>query len=211
MSDRLSEYFAREAGDYLSDLDRLLAGSGVIDSRELLRLARAVRGSAQMAGAETIAGVAERLEDAARSVASNTIIWTDEVRKLALQTVRDLQVLVRAIHRWGPDEERRVREAILRWSDMEGADGPRLVEPDVVPIEALFYDDEEPSAEHDGDVVPIETLQLAGADALQEALALRPALLGAMARGGSDAESGAIVEELFDLIRLGISTANPRG
>ena len=114
MSQPLSDYFAQEAGEYLDQMDALLAGSDRPDPVRFFRLARGVRGSAQMAGVETIAAVAERLEDAGRSVLSNTIIWSEDTRQLAIHTVRDLKVLVRALNRWGPEEEARVRAAILR-------------------------------------------------------------------------------------------------
>ena len=105
MSQRLSDYLTQETTDYLEQLDRLLMAPGAPDPGSLLRLARGVRGSAQMAGVETIAAVAERLEDAGRSVLSNTIIWSEDTRQLAIHTVRDLKVLVRALNRWGPAEE----------------------------------------------------------------------------------------------------------
>lgn len=208
MSQRLNEYLAREAGDYLDQMVELLRGAGPPDLENLLRLARGARGSAQMAGAETIAGVAERLEDAARSVVSGTIHWSDEVRGLVLSTVEDLQVLLRAMNRWGPEEEARVRAALERWDERE--------EP-VVEISTLFYDDEGPhvldgpgaAASDDGEVVPIETLLLRGDDALREALALRPRLESLLSRSGEAGEARSLVEELFDLVRLGQTESRP--
>lgn len=196
MSERLNEYFTQEAGEYLDQLAALLSDPGIPEPQQLLRLAHGVRGSAQMAGAETIAGVAERLEDAARSVVSNNVIWSEEVRRLAADTVRDLQILIRALNRWGPSEEARVRTAIDRWHELEPEDA--------VPIESLFYDDDGPHVLSAGDgedaVVPVESLLLRGDEALREALRLRPELERALA--GSEARE--LLEELFDLVRLGM-------
>ncbi|HYW05771.1 MAG TPA: Hpt domain-containing protein, partial [Longimicrobium sp.] len=80
MSQPLSEYFAREAGDFLDELDTLVAAPDAPDAERFFRVARGVRGSAQLAGAEGVARVAERLEDAARSVRDGVLPWDDEVR-----------------------------------------------------------------------------------------------------------------------------------
>ena len=204
MSQRLSDYLARETNDYLDQLDQLLDSPSAPDPETLLRLARGVHGSAQMAGLDTIAGVAERLEDAGRSVLSNNIIWSAEVRNLAIQTVRDLKILVRAVNRWGPEEEARVRAALERWDELEAAD-----DDDVVPITSLFYDDAGPhivTAAESGAVadavVPIESLLFRGESALREALRLRAELEGALRERPADA--GPLLAELFELIELGL-------
>ena len=215
MSERLNEYLTREAGDYLEQMTALLQAPGPVDPEELLRLSRGVRGSAQMAGAETLASVAERLEDAARAVISHSVVWSDEIRELALQTVADLQVLLRALNRWGPDEEARVLAAIERWDDLESSDGgtrPVLVEtdPDVVAIESLVHDDAgphvlsrrgEPTGEED-EVVPIEALLLRGDAARHAARALRPRLESLLAEGVA---ARALLSELYDLLDLAAS------
>lgn len=199
MSERLNEYFTQEAGEYLDQLARLLREEGAPDPQALLRLARGVRGSAQMAGAETIAAVAERLEDAARSVASNVVVWSEEVRGLAADTVRDIQILIRALNRWGPDEEARVRSAMDRWHELEPEE--------VVAVESLFYDDAGPHVLSEPEVVPIESLLLRGPAALREALRLRPALEQLAVGAGSEARE--LVDELFDLVRLGAEADGP--
>ena len=208
MSQRLSEYLTQETTDYLDQLDRLLTESDRPDAEYLLRLTRGVRGSAEMAGLETIASVAERLEDAGRSVQSNTVIWTEEVRQLALQTVQDLKILLRALNRWGPAEEARVRSAIHRWDELDSGDDG------VVPIAALLFDEAGTpegagglSPDADG-VVPIGQLLLSGEAALQEALRLRPEIEALLEDGDPDELSGRI-EQLFQLIRSALP--EPRG
>jgi HPt (histidine-containing phosphotransfer) domain-containing protein len=94
MSQPLSEYFAREAGDFLDELDTLLAAADTPDADRLFRLARGVRGSAQIAGAEGVARVAERLEDAARSVRDGSLAWDGAMGERAKATAADLRRLV---------------------------------------------------------------------------------------------------------------------
>jgi HPt (histidine-containing phosphotransfer) domain-containing protein len=194
MSERLHEYFTDESSEYLDQLERLLERPGPVDPHHLLRLARGVRGSAQMAGVETIGRVAEHVEDAARSVASHHVVWSDEIRQLAIATVKDLQLLVRALNRWGPEEEARVRAALERWEEHDAT---------IVPISALYHDDEGPHvlSEPDlSDVVPVRSLQLEGDDALREALRLRPRVDAALER---PSELRPLLDELFDLLELG--------
>ena len=47
----MADFFSMEAGDYLERLDALVSGAAATpDTRELIRLSRALRGSAIMAG-----------------------------------------------------------------------------------------------------------------------------------------------------------------
>lgn len=230
MSQRVNEYFANEASEYIDQLERLLAVPGVPDPDHLFRVVTGVRGSAQMAHAESVARVAERLEDAARSIVLRDITWSEELRGLARQTVDDLKLLVRALHHWGPDEDSRAVAAIERWDEHGKRDAP-APEPGsrVVPIESLLQDDADPGAPPEGDataatapepeggtasavtsanhgqVVPIESLLFSSDAALREALALRPHF-DAIARGDAVSErpTAELVQELFDLLELGL-------
>ena len=208
MSTKLSDYFANEAGEYLDQLERLLSQSGLPDTSQFLRLATGVRGSAQMAGAETVSGVAERLEDAARAVANSSVSWSEEIRLLSQQTVADLKLLVRALNRWGQEEERRVREAIIRWDDRE-ASGIQSSQP--VPVSDLFFDDEGPHVVEDveeaAEVVSIDTLLLRGEPALRRALEIRPEVEAAAQLGSGGAiRLDELLRELFELVELGLSS-----
>ncbi|HEX2204872.1 MAG TPA: Hpt domain-containing protein, partial [Longimicrobium sp.] len=102
MSQPLSEYFAQEAGEFLDRLDALLARPDAPDAVELFRLARGVRGGGQLAGADEVAAVAERLEDAARAYRDGVLPWSDDFRERARHTAADLRALVAALDRWGP-------------------------------------------------------------------------------------------------------------
>lgn len=205
MSQQLSDYLTQEASDYLDQLEVLLTASGRPDINELVRLTRGVRGSAEMGGLETIALVAKRLDEAGNSLISGSSIWSEELRQLALQTVRDLKILIGALSRWGPDEEARVRSAIVRWE--EGATGDSG---EIVPISTLFPDDPGPhvvagNAGPEGEVVSIAALLFRGEAALKEAIKLRPDV-ERIAHGGSPGEIASILNELFDLIDLGSRT-----
>ncbi len=124
MSQSLSDYFALEAGEFLDQLDALLAGGGTPDAERFFRLARGVRGSARMAQETQIAGVAEALEGAARALLESSLPWSEETRALAVRTVDNLRVLVRARGRWTPAEDARAREAAARWTGMAAERGP---------------------------------------------------------------------------------------
>jgi len=216
-SERLNQYFADEAADYLEQLHTLLDdGSQSPEPTRFLRLASGVRGSTKMAGAGSIARLAGRLEEAAISIASARVTWTDHLRAVARETVTDIQSLVDLRGSWGPEEERRVEESYARWNDIK-VDGPLDSRP-VVPIDALYYDDAGPHVLGSESaftgagnaVVPIESLLLEGADALQEAIRLRLAF-EALARGDAapDRTLPDLVHELFDLLDLAQVSKSP--
>jgi hypothetical protein len=80
--------------------------------------------------------------------------------------VRDIGVLMRALNRWGPAEEVRVRTAIERWDDLD----PEAAS-EVPSIARFFYDDAGPHVVSEPPlpegVVRIEALLLRGDDALR--------------------------------------------
>ncbi|HEU4455088.1 MAG TPA: Hpt domain-containing protein [Longimicrobium sp.] len=120
MAQPLSEYFTLEAGEYLDQMDALLAGSDRPDPVRFFRLARGVRGSAQLAGAGAIAEVAERLEDGARAIRDGLLQWTPEVRERARRTAEDLRALVERHGSWGAADDQRAAAAAERWADVTG-------------------------------------------------------------------------------------------
>lgn len=181
MSQRLNDFLASEAGEYLERLSRLLAGTASPVRDELLRLARGIRGSARMAGAGPVADAAERLEREIADMPDTGTAITAEARGGALRAVAELERLL-----------------------YPGEDG-------IVPITSLFFDDEgphviggpAPAADDDATpIVEIEELQFSGDAALAHALELRPALDSALA-GAGGADPGALIDEIFDLIALG--------
>jgi len=96
----MSDFFALEAGEYLERLDGLLQGSGMPAVEELVRLARALRGSALMASQPAIARTAGGLETLARGVREGRVAWDAGTRQLATRAVDDLKVFVRHVNSW---------------------------------------------------------------------------------------------------------------
>jgi hypothetical protein len=214
MADRLNDYLASEAADYLDELDDLLSSSGPPDSDRFLQLATGIRGSTQMAGADSIARLASRIESAARSFAASELSWSEEIRITVKRTVDDLASLIGAIDKWGPEEERWVQRSLDRWEEtLSGSSTPSQM---TVPIASLFFDDAGPhilsraSAKPAITAVPIEMLLFSGEAALREALTLRPRF-DAMARGDAvrGQQTAALVAELFDLLDLGLRPEIP--
>src|SRR5258705_9497653 len=96
----MSDFFALEAGEYLERLDGLLAKGDNPSADEIVRLARALRGSALMANRHPIARTAAGLEALARAVREGRRAWDPQTRQLALRGVDDLKVFVRQAGSW---------------------------------------------------------------------------------------------------------------
>jgi chemotaxis protein histidine kinase CheA len=114
MSQRLNAYFVREAGEYLEQIQEALSADEV-DGERLVRLARGVRGSAQMAGAGGVAPVTERMEVVLRGVLAGTERWSDASRDLLLRTVAELKGLLGSLDHWGDAQREQVGELLDRW------------------------------------------------------------------------------------------------
>jgi chemotaxis protein histidine kinase CheA len=95
----MSDFFALEAGEYLERLDSLLAGDRP-NVEELVRLARALRGSALMASQQAIARTASGLEALARAVREGRHAWDVQTKQLAVRSVDDLKIFVRRAASW---------------------------------------------------------------------------------------------------------------
>src|SRR5881227_213528 len=96
----MSDFFALEAGEYLERLDGLLAASDSPNADELVRLARALRGSALMANHHAIARTAAALEALARAVREGRRAWDPQTKQLAVRGVDDLKIFVRRAPAW---------------------------------------------------------------------------------------------------------------
>src|SRR6266568_3201999 len=96
----MSDFFALEAGEYLERLDGLLAKGERPSADELVRLARALRGSALMANQPAIARAAAGLEALGRAVREGRRAWDAATRHLAVRGVDDLKVFVRRAASW---------------------------------------------------------------------------------------------------------------
>jgi len=97
----MTDFFALEAGEYLERLDGALAGGATpppVD--EMLKLARALRGSALMANKALIARAAAGLEALVRAVREGRRNWDAETQQITIRAVDDLKILIRSVMTW---------------------------------------------------------------------------------------------------------------
>ena len=88
----LREYFQTESAEYLGRLDSAVA-SDAPPGEELLRVARALRGAAQMGREDRVRRVASALEVAAREIGRGARPWDDDTRRRVRETLADLRTL----------------------------------------------------------------------------------------------------------------------
>src|SRR5436189_3458203 len=96
----MSDFFALEAGEYLDRLDALVQAPTPPAVEELVRLARALRGSALMASQQGIARAAMGLEALARGVREGRRPWDVGTKQIATRAVDDLKIFVRKAATW---------------------------------------------------------------------------------------------------------------
>ena len=96
----MTDFFALEAGEYLDRLDALLQSPGTPPADELVRLARALRGSALMASQQPIARAAMGLEALARALREGRRQWDTATQQIAIRAVDDLKIFVRRAGSW---------------------------------------------------------------------------------------------------------------
>ena len=96
----MSDFFALEAGEYLDRLDALLQPTAPPAAEELVRLARALRGSALMASQQGIARAAMGFEAFARGVREGRRPWDAATKQIAVRAVDDLKIFVRKAASW---------------------------------------------------------------------------------------------------------------
>jgi chemotaxis protein histidine kinase CheA len=140
------------------------------DPGVVYRTVRQLRGSAQVARFGALVEEARPLEETLKTVARGERSWGEA---LAARVREDMQSLARGVDA--------VREGRMEQDDRE----PPM---------------EEQGRNESGEVVPIETLEYSGPEALARARTLREPLEDAIVAGDPP---GAILDELFDLIRLG--------
>src|SRR6059036_614920 len=96
----MTDFFALEAGEYLDRLDALLQAPAPPAADELVRLARALRGSALMANQQPIARTAMGFEAFARGVREGRRPWDAATKQIATRAVDDLKIFVRKAASW---------------------------------------------------------------------------------------------------------------
>src|SRR5687768_9283588 len=114
----LREYFVSESTDYFAQLNeqfnRLDASRG--DANELMRAARALRGSAQLARENRVYRAGLGLESAARALIAGTLQWNPDVSGRARRTIEDLQAL--AAGEADDAADARVKRVLDRWREL---------------------------------------------------------------------------------------------
>lgn len=102
-----ADFFALEAGECLDRLEVLISQADGPPPAELLRYARALRGSALMANHAAIARAAAGFEGLARAVRDRGRPWDAPVRERAGQAVDELRHLVRRVRDWNEGDAQR--------------------------------------------------------------------------------------------------------
>ncbi len=102
-----ADFFALEAGECLDQLEMLIAQPETGDASQMLRYARALRGSALMANQTSLARAAAGFEALARAVRDGKRSLDAVARERASQAVDDVRHLVRRVKEWTPNDEAR--------------------------------------------------------------------------------------------------------
>src|SRR5881392_298295 len=116
----MSDFFALEAGEYLERLDGLLAQGDHASADELVRLARALRGSALMANQPAIARAAAGLESLARAIREGRRPWEPGVKQMTVRAVDDLKIFVRRVAAWTDADTAKAEALALQLEQMAG-------------------------------------------------------------------------------------------
>ena len=120
------DFFVLEASDYLERLDVIAqTRAGVAPGgEEFVRLARAFRGSALMAGEQVMARAAQGLEAAARAVRDGRLGWDERVRAEVVRAVDDCKVLLRRVKSPDPGDSQRAESIGSGLERMVGQPAP---------------------------------------------------------------------------------------
>src|SRR2546421_492722 len=96
----MTDFFALEAGEYVDRLDGLLQAPATPPADELVRLARALRGSALMASQQPIARAAMGFEALARGLREGRRQWDAATKQLATRALDDIKIFVCNAGKW---------------------------------------------------------------------------------------------------------------
>ena len=111
---------SHEAGEYLERLGVLVSGGTAPRPDELVRYARALRGSALMANQHLIARASSGLEQVLRSYRDGRRPWDMETATLVAAAVDELRDLVHHVTKWTPDDSGRAERLAMRLEAMAG-------------------------------------------------------------------------------------------
>jgi len=110
-----SEFFRREAGDYLRELGPLVTEGATPPGEAFPRLARALRGASMLAGPPSYTEAARQLEQAARLIREGRLDW-EAARPVLRDAMAEFQRLTEFAQAWDParDHEAEALEQRLR-------------------------------------------------------------------------------------------------
>ena len=115
----LREFFVTEAADVIGSLTKLVQrlDGGSTDHASLQRHTRELRGSAQMAREDRVYRAAMGLESAAKSLATGTLKWSEDLSSRIRRTIEDIDALIQG----GEADDAadgRVRRTLDRWREL---------------------------------------------------------------------------------------------
>lgn len=120
----MAEYFAMEAGEYLDRLTALVSKDGAPEPDELVRFARALRGSALMANQPIVARSAAGLEAVAKAYRESRRAWDAQLKERCILAMADLRALVRTAGNWSEEETTRGERLALDLESLGGIASP---------------------------------------------------------------------------------------
>jgi chemotaxis protein histidine kinase CheA len=130
----LRDYFVTETNDYFAKINAALtqldASGG--DPNDLVRLAKGLRGSAQLARESRVLRASQGLEAAARAVVGGALDWSRDIGDRARRTLEDLQALVTG----GEDDDAaddRVKRVLDRWKEVNVQPPSEVLDNSVIP------------------------------------------------------------------------------
>ena len=122
----MSDFFALEAGEYLDRLDALVQAPATPAADELVRLARALRGSALMASQQPIARAAMGFEALARGLREARRQWDAATKQIATRAVDDLKIFVRKAGSWTDADTARAEALASQLEQLGGRPSAQL-------------------------------------------------------------------------------------
>ena len=128
-----ADFFALEAGECLDRLEQALTHADAPRAEEMLRAARALRGSALMAGQAGIARAAAGFEGLARALRDRGRAWDMTVRERSAQGVDELRHLVRHAREWTDADTTRAGRLAADLDALAGSPSGDLLRPGGAP------------------------------------------------------------------------------
>lgn len=132
------EFFALEAGEYLERLSLLVSGREAPDGESLVRYARALRGSALMAGPPGYAVAAAAIENVAKALREGSALWSPVVAERMGEAVETGKLLLRRVRDWSEEDIARCERTAGELHDLVGGPARRspVPEPHAAPTQS---------------------------------------------------------------------------